>query len=463
MTVMTVSLRYHFFVLVACALTLFTIFIFPVNAETFVVVDTDGSIEDYAALTALSKINAATARAVRIISVHNTGWSYASGASSIVKRFCSLTSLPNAKVTIGALQTSDEKKAVSLTTSSGLSSAASSCVSSQGFPSTPFDAALRNMTISRSEVTAAFTTGNKALLSTLPSRSSVSFSDTTTYTELTALVSSCKLDQDKIIYIQLGTASTLAEIAEEWELLTPSVLQRFFSITELHILEKGHAGGVDKSGMRTVLSDLAPRFSKYPVHVYLPSFFNSNLRFSSEEWTTFERSASSSSSVAVAWVFSAWEAKRRLFISHGQIGESNFYEQSYPASTLVALCAIHTSYHDSLCPAYAGSAEKLILQDSTSSDFPQESSPGTFILHENISGDNVTYPYSYFSPSYLRPSGSAGTTNPDSSTNSSTATDEKLHFRMYSSSITPPEVIPSGGNFRNSLSTSFWMTWYLLL
>lgn len=462
MTVMFVSLRFHFFVLLACLLTLFALFNFPVNAETFIVLDTDGSIEDYAALTALSRLNTATARAVRIISVHNTGWSFASGASSMVNRFRSLTSLPNAKVTIGALQTSDEKKAVSSTTSSGLSSAASSCVSSQGFPSTPFDAAQRNMTISRSEVTAAFTTGDKALLSTLPSRSSVSFSDTTTYAELTALVSSCDLNQDKIVYIQLGTASTLAEIAEEWELLTPSVLQRFLSITELHILDKGHAGGVDKSGMRTILSDLAPRFAKYPVHVYLPSFFNSNLRFSSEEWSTFERSAGSSSSIAVAWVFSAWEAKRRLFLSHGQTGESDFYEQSYPASTLVALCAIHTSYHDTLCPAYAGSAEKLTLQESESSEYPHES-PDTFTLHEKISGDNVTYPYSYFSPFYSLPSGNADSANSDSSNNSNTTTTEKLHFRMYSSSITPPDTIPSGTTIRNSLSTSFWVTWYLLL
>lgn len=457
------GLSYSVFLLSVYILLFSIAFTSPVNASTYIVFDTDGSIEDYAALLAIGRMDESIAKQLRIISVHNTGWSYASGASSMIQRFRLLVGLPNAKVTIGALETMDEKARTSSSSTPGLSFGASSCASSQGFPSTPFDAAQRNMCMSRSDVTAAFTSGDSALLSVLPSSRSLTPPDTSTYAELTNLVSSCDISEDKIVYLQMGTASTLAEITEEWEAVSPSALQKFLALTDLHVLERGHAGGVDKNGMEAILNDLAKRFTKYPVHVYMPSFFNSHLRFNPQEWIAFERSASSSSSIAVSWLFSAWEAKRQLFLAHGTAGEQEFYETSYPGSTLVVLCAIQQNYRDTLCPSYAGSSEELLLQGSESAAYNAGTSSNTFFLQEDISGDNVTYPFFYVAPSYVEPPANNTKKNTGTGTNDSSAGNSTLNFILYSSLIAQPNTIPSKAPFRNSLSDSFWMTWYLLL
>lgn len=432
----------------------------PVSGETYIVFDTDGSIEDYAALMTIGRMDTTIAKRLRIISVHNTGWSYASGASTMIQRFRLIADLPNAKVTVGALETMDERLDASSSTTPGLSFGASSCASSQGFPATPFDAAQRNMCISRSDVTAAFTMGDRELLSVLPSSGSHTAPSTTTYTELTNLVSSCNINEDKIVYLQMGTASTLAEITDEWENLYPNVLQTFLSITELHVLERGHAGGIDKDSMTLLLTKLAKEFTTYPVHMYMPSFFNSHLRFSAQEWTSFERSAASSS-LASSWVFSAWDAKRRLYFNHGTVGEEEFYAKSYPGGTLVALCALQQNYHDILCPAYAGSSRELLLEVSQPPTLAKLSDSSTFFLQEEISGDNVTYPFSYVTSSYREPPGNVTKKNTESKTSNTSMGEQALNFRLYSSQIAAPETIPSKATFRNSLATSFWMTWHL--
>lgn len=425
------------------------------ECSTYVVVDSDGSVEDYAALTVLSRLDVATANAVRIVSVHNAGWGYAASSSEIMTRFMTLLTLPNAVVTIGALQTMTEASIRSPPTNA-FTSPAGSCTSSQGFPPTPAAAASRQMAFSRADVSFAFAgASNSALLSTLPLVPIERSTPTqTTYAALSQLVSSCQEEIDQIIYLQFGPPSTLASIMKQWQEESPSLLNKFFRVARLYMLDTGHAGGVDHEGMEYLLNSAILGRFRLPAQMYMRSFFTSSICFTEAKWEAFGEAAQSSSSLAVSWLYSAWEAKRRLV---GSLQNSNFFEQSTPASTLLVLCAMSGPFRDNLCPYYAAPSVQLELlytvTPTTSISDVSVSNPFNHSFSEKLSGDNVTLPYFYHANYSTSPSNAAEA--------ASVSPQVEYTASLYSGSLFPANAISSASI--RSLADTFWNTLFTLL
>eukprot|EP00796_Vickermania_ingenoplastis_P011245 gene11245-7813_t len=366
------------------------------SAERYVVVDTDGNIEHYAALLTLSRLDSAAH--VRIISVTNAGWGYAGSASWMLRRFVSLLpSLNGAAVTLGALESASERNIASE------KNVKSACVSSRGFPSTPFDAAQRGMPVSRVDVSFAFTVAAEAPETALDAALPLAPAPSeTTFEKLTALVADCQ-PGDTIVYLQLGgPTSTLAQIIERWKHETPSIKEKFFSLVQLHVLDEGYAGGADSVAISSLLSDSENFF--FPIQLYVPSFFGPSMQFNDDRWSAFAVAAEASASPAAEWLFQAWSSKKTYYSTAGQ---KTFYSASFPSSSLVALCAMEPNYRNTLCPAYGVPSTSLRFSFSlTAVDIPLSSdltNAFVHVFHENLTGDNLTSPFAYlanYSTSY---------------------------------------------------------------
>lgn len=435
----------------------FVVVCFSLCAEsaTYVVVDTDGSVEDYAALTVLSRMDVSTANAVRIVSVHNAGWGYAASSSETLKRFMNLLKLPNAVVTIGALQTLTE--ASNREHSENMFTApAGSCSSSQGFPAIPFDAASRQMPFSRADVSFAFAgASNTSLLRTLPLLSLESSTPTqTTYAALTQLISSCQRDVDSIVYLQFGPASTLASIMKQWQEESPTLLNKFLYVAKLHMMDSGYAGGVDNEAMQFLLSSGILGRLQLPAQMYTTSFFTPSIGFTEAKWNAFGEAAQSSSSLAVSWLYSAWAAKRSMVHSTPSF---DFFSRSTLASTLVVLCAVSEHFRESLCSYYAAPAIELqllyTLTLSVNGLTGNASNPFNQSFSERIAGDNVTSPYHYQGSYSVSPANvaEAGHLFPQ----------VVYTTGLYSGAIFSPSTVIRASE--DSLADVFWNTWFSLL
>lgn len=401
------------------------------QAATHIVIDTDGSVEDYTALTMLSRLDAGThSSSVKIISVHNTGWGFAATTSLTMKRFISLLPLPNAQVTLGAFGTRAETT---------LATKVYSCVDARGFPSSPHDAAQRRMPFSRAEISTAFTMATteesiavaQPLLQSLPPLLSGP-PTVTTDSALSQLVRT-SASADRIVYLQLGggSSSTLVEILDRWQREQPHLLTKFLAMAQVHVSDSGRGGGTalyEANALFTYSRQLTT-----PLRLYVPSFFSPSLEFTEALWSTFSSAAQSSSSVALQWAYGVLAAKKSRYTA-----SSTFYSSSSLTTTLVTFCAVEPYYLKHLCPSYATPAYSLIAARTTMDSITTT----TTSYLEQLTGNNVTFPFIY-----------SGNLTIDDST-ISTAT------HLYTGLLTDPSETTNGDE---SLSTSFWTTLLSLL
>ncbi|KAF5225435.1 hypothetical protein ECC02_001613 [Trypanosoma cruzi] len=333
-------------------------------ARTHIIMDVDGSVDDYASLTTIMQSPHLRSQ-LSLITISGMTWGHAATVARNICRFFLLSQLKGVTVSIGALQaTADDYNTV---LSRG------GCRHSQGFPSTPHDALRRGMPYSRADVTSSF----GAAYSFPPNSFDVRVNASEA---LHALLNGMSVD-DSVKYFAFASLTNLASALNYLERHDPDRLQRFKQSAVVHIFEKGYSLAVDNVSTSQVLAEPELRFV-----LYMPSFYDPAAAFSFSSWSEFGNLAKDAgASKAVAWLFSAWEAKKALVESRSDDPLKAFFKERGPASSLVTLCALDATVRAS-CTLYHAALSSVSLH----LEQPTVSAPGTAMY--GITGNNVTWP-----------------------------------------------------------------------
>ncbi|RNF21432.1 cell wall surface anchor family protein [Trypanosoma conorhini] len=333
-------------------------------ARQHIVVDVDGSVEDYAALTSIAQSPKLRGQ-LSLVTVSGVTWGHAATLARNLCRFLSLAQLADVTVSVGAVQAAADAYDASLSRGG--------CGHSQGFPATPHDALRRGMAYSRADVTSCFGAAYH-----LPAKScKVEMNASEALHAVLAGMSA----GDTVVYLALASSTNLASALTYLGSHDPARLQRLKQSAVVHFLEKGYSLAVDDASTSQVLAEPGLR-----IVLYLSSFYDPAVTFSVSSWSEFSTMAKEKgASKAVAWLFSAWEAKKSLVESRSSDGSATFFRESGPASSLVTLCALDAAVRAS-CAAYRTALTKVSLHLGQ----PTDAGPGTLQLR--ITGNNVTWP-----------------------------------------------------------------------
>lgn len=398
-----------------------------VSAEKYVVMDADGSIEDYAAVATVLQHPDYSSR-LRLITVSGTTWGY---GPTVVRNLCRFVAMADASsftsVALGAVaSSSDEYSTAKLM---------GGCASVQGFPSTPHDAELRGMSYCRADVTSAY--GETYTLPHIKTSSaSCSYTIESATNAFLTLLRTTDSERDTIVYLQLSSATNLATFAQAVQAQgSPSLLAKFYSVVEVHIFETGYNGGADSTSMAEILSAYNTESQRLRVRLYPPSFYNPSVTFSYQSWSTLGTLANTAGTAkAVTWLYSAWAKKKALLDAKNEGDSVAFFKERGPASSLVVLCALDSSLTN-LCQSYRAAVTKL---DVVAVKAPTPSNANESVI--SVSGNNVTVPFYYMA-----------TASTDEETTASSS-------YVYS--------VPAGnrvGSNTQSLVEMFWVRWFNVL
>lgn len=362
----------------------------PVRADTFIVVDTDGSVGDYAALATLLRHPVVRSR-LRLVTVSGAAWGYGPATTRALCRFVSLAAAaPQVTVALGRVSSTGD--AYHTTARYG------GCAGVQGFPATPQAAALRGMGLSRSAVTAAY--GAAAQLPRVKFTGASGSSCLTGLDDASAAFMRL-LDQtsatrgDTVVYIQLSAATNLAAVAAAVRGRgSATLLNTFYSVMNVHALETGYSGGADNTSMLEVLSMVTGDQQGLKLSLYTPALYAPAVAFTADSWGqvgTVARMAGTNK--AVAWAHSAWMAAKASYEAAMGIPANSglfFSADRGPAASLVVLCTIDDTIRP-LCESYRTAADgiglasvRLPALDTGRSEFAVA-----------IAGANVTEPLYY--------------------------------------------------------------------
>ncbi|EPY38626.1 hypothetical protein AGDE_05303 [Angomonas deanei] len=372
------------------------------SATDYIVVDVDGSVEGYAALTTL--LRATGGSQLKMVSVSGTTWGFSTTVVRNVCRFLNLAGKGNVEIALGASASMDD--AYNTSTKHG------ECFNVAGFPLTPQDAARRELPFSRADVSSAFSAANS-----LPHTATTVNCGYTTDAK-TSLVKILRrvTTADKFIYLSLGStvtnlATVVKSIQQEGDVKT--LMDTLTNRSSIHVYEPGYAGAADPTAMTTLLS------YNLPIDLYPSVFFSPATQFTESYWTRFTTIASTvSASSSLQWVHEAWTNKKEV------MGDTLFYNDCAPAASLVTLCAVD-SVLTPLCKYYRATVSSVSFQLTKPS-----ATSGVLTLD----GQKVT-PASYYTLV----------------TNASPAV-----VRVYTKSATGEE----GGR---TLKDAFWSRWFELL
>ncbi|EKF28490.1 hypothetical protein MOQ_007760 [Trypanosoma cruzi marinkellei] len=329
-------------------------------ARTHIILDVDGSLDDYASLTTIMQSPHLRSQ-LSLITISGVTWGHAATVARNICRFLLLSQLKGVTVSIGALQAkSDEYDRV---LSRG------GCRQSQGFPSTPHDALRRGMPYSRADVTSSFGAAYSFPHNSFELKANASEA-------LHAVLNSMSID-DSMTYFAFASLTNLASALNYLGRHDPDRLQRFKQSAVVHIFEKGYSLAVDNVSTSQVLTE--PELRSV---LYMPSFYDPAAAFSFSSWTQFSNLAKDAgASKAVVWLFSAWKAKKALVESRSNDPLKAFFKERGPASSLVTLCALDATVRAS-CTLYHAALSSVSLH----LDQPAVSEPGT-VTYGNRSSD----------------------------------------------------------------------------
>ncbi|KEG11922.1 cell wall surface anchor family protein [Trypanosoma grayi] len=188
---------------------------------------------------------------------------------------------------------------------------------------------------------------------------------------------------DTVTYLALASTSNLAAALSYLGFRDPERRQRLRQVATVHIFEKGYSLAVDDAATAQILGEAGLR-----CVVYLPRFYDPAVTFSFSTWGQFSAVAQGAgASKAVAWLFSAWSAKKVLVEAHDDDPLTAFFRERGPASSLVTLCALDATVQAS-CIKYRTAVAQMSFQ------FDLPASTGDGRVSYSISGNNVTWPSS---------------------------------------------------------------------
>ncbi|RNF04159.1 cell wall surface anchor family protein [Trypanosoma rangeli] len=333
-------------------------------ARQHIVLDVDGSVEDYASLTSIAQ-NPNLRSQLSLITVSGMTWGHAATLARNLCRFLSLAQLEAVTVSVGALTAAADEYDASVSRGG--------CGHSQGFPSTPHDALRRGMTYSRADVTNSF----GAAYSLPPKSCKVEVSASQALYDMLAGMSA----GDTVVYLALASSTNLASALRYLGRRDPASLQRFKRSAVVHFLEKGYSLAVDNTSTSYVLAEPGLR-----IVLYLPSFYDPAVTFSVSSWSELSTMAKARDiSRAVKWLFGAWEAKKALVESRSNDAHTAFFREGGPASSLVTLCALDATVRAS-CTTYRTALSSVSLH------LAQPTHAGAGTVQYRITGNNVTWP-----------------------------------------------------------------------
>lgn len=336
------------------------------EAAVHLVVDIDGSVEDYAALTTILRHSTAR-RQLALVTVSGTGYGSLKTTEWNVKRFLALAGVQNSvAVAIGSLRTLSEAY--------NASTFRADCTDTQGFPKTPFEALQRGMRMSRFDVDRCF--GAAAALPVLPATALAQSSDATM-----AVVNMIGglTDGEKLYYLSLSSLTNFAALLLRAREI--GLMNNVLSSVELFIYENGNNLGVDPAATNVVLRQAGG----LKVTVYAPQLWKTSVTFSFYNWDLFAKTASyASTSPEVKWLYAAWRGKKLQFDGTSTTATS-FFKERGPASSLVTLCVVDTVTR-AMCELYKGGNTTAMLTYSNSTAMVGS----TPLVYDVLTGNNVT-------------------------------------------------------------------------
>ncbi|KAH9599317.1 hypothetical protein LSM04_005290 [Trypanosoma melophagium] len=340
------------------------------DGHVHIIVDVEGTVEDYAALTTIVQSPVFRSQ-LTLVTVAGLTWGHATTVARNVRRFLALARLDDVVVSIGvhnaAVDAYDDVRI------------RGGCSRSGGFPATPHDAKKRGMKYSRADVTSSFGAAYSLPLNSYNIRVNASEA-------LYHVVSSMALS-DTLTYLAFAGSSNVISALNYITQHDPGRLQQFRQVTMVHIFEKGYSLAVDNVTTAQLLGDASLRYV-----VYLPSFYDPAVTFSFSTWNQFTTvSKWQGVSAVVAWLYNAWLAKKGFMESRdydvsGDDPIMTFFRERGPASSLVTLCALDATVRTN-CLKYRTSLSRISLQSGGPSETTTEGTETHY-----ISGNNVTWP-----------------------------------------------------------------------
>lgn len=361
-------------VLVYCALLCLCL-VSTSNASSYLVVDVDGAVEDFALLTTILQ-HPTAAQQLRLVTINGAAWGSLKTVERNMKRFLSLyppivTSLT---VAVGARRTlSDQYNSTTKR---------AACEESQGVPQTPTEALRRGMKVSQYDVSRCF--GQDLLL---PAADSTVFSggSVDAVSSLVTLLGNLEVN-DRVTYVSTTSLTNLAVFLQEAERL--GLLPTMLPQLDVHLYENGNNFALDR-----VATDIVFRTAGLQLSVYTPQLYRPSVSFSFASWASFAKIASMpTTGAAMKWLTTAWTAKKKL-LDGDSTTSLRFFQERGPASSLVILCIIDPTVR-ATCSKYVSVNTTLMLGSTMH--------PDSSITSDLISGNNVT-DISYLW--YPRPSG----------------------------------------------------------
>ncbi|ORC87841.1 uncharacterized protein TM35_000202500 [Trypanosoma theileri] len=341
-----------------------------VEGRRRIIVDVEGTVEDYAALTTIAQ-SPVLRNQLELVTVAGLTWGHATTVARNVRRFLALAHLDDVVVSIGA-RTAAVDAYDDVRVRGG-------CSRSGGFPATPHDARQRGMKYSRADVTNSFGAAYSLPLHSYNIQVNASEA-------LYHVVSSMALS-DTLTYLAFAGTSNVAAALNYITQHDPRKLQQFRQVTMVHIFEKGYSLAVDNVSTEQLLGDPLLQCT-----IYLPSFYDPAVTFSFSTWNQLTTLAKwSGTSVAVQWLYNAWASKKEFMESRdynvtGDDPIMTFFRERGPASSLVTLCALEATLQTN-CFKYRTSLSKISIQSKAPSETTTEGTESHF-----ISGNNVTWP-----------------------------------------------------------------------
>lgn len=346
------------------------------QAGNFIVVDVDGSVEDYATLVTILRHSTARSQ-LAFVSVNGNSWGSLKTTERNMKRFLALNGAATVPVVIGDTRTLSD--AYNSTTCRG------DCLQSQGIPKTPQEALRRGMKVSRFDVDRNF-----GAVTSLPDAAiDVLRSSRDSTTALMNLMGGLSTGE-RILYLSLSSLTNFATFLTKAKQigLTSSVIASF----SVHCYENGNNWALDPLATNIVL-----RQPSLEVTMYAPQLWKTSVTYSPYSWGLFERTAAlATTSPGVKWLYAAWKKKKIHFDGLSNTA-TQFFKERGPASSLFTLCVIDTTVK-AVCDKYksANTTAMLVFSNntvavsSTPNPLDPSGSTTTLINYDAVSGNNVT-------------------------------------------------------------------------
>lgn len=331
------------------------------NAATYLTVDFDGAVEDFALLTTVLQHPTAASQ-LRLITLNGAVWGSLKSVERNMKQFLSFypSVVSSVTVAVGARRTlSDQYNA---------STKRASCEESQGIPKTPNDALRRGMKVSQYDVSRCF--GQDVNLPAAdPAYAGGSVDAVSSLVTFLGSVD----PTDRVLFVSTTATTNLAMFLQEAERI--GLLSSLLGRLEVFLYENGNNLALDR-----VATDIVFRTAGLQVTVFTPQFYRPSVTFSFASWASFAKIAGMpTTSAGMKWLTAAWTAKKKQ-LDGGSTTSTRFFEERGPASSLVILCIVD--------PSIRATCSKYVSVNTTMTLAYQPTAEG--VTSDWISGNNVT-------------------------------------------------------------------------